>query len=167
MADGALRHSQFIRRLGEALVPGSGLEGFQGVERGQTTEHEPLQFMRNSKACQRNDALQASRKVHYLRPATKEFFPTTFSGAREMLRNGALGFVHIHTDVADRSTEHTAHMSWPVMSDLRTIWGYLREGLAAHRHYERLRSRGVPHATALREALGFGPSSTDDAATSR
>jgi len=31
------------------------------------------------------------------------------------------------------------------------------EGLAAHRHYEQLRSRGLAHDTALREALGFGP----------
>jgi hypothetical protein len=31
------------------------------------------------------------------------------------------------------------------------------EGLAAHRHYEELRSWGHSHDTALREALGFGP----------
>jgi hypothetical protein len=86
-----------------------------------------------------------------------------------MLRNfdGAAGFEHIHTNVPDRSARRTLHVSWPAMSALRTIWGYLREGLAAHRDYERLRSRGVPHATALRESLGIGPSSADDAATSR
>jgi hypothetical protein len=30
------------------------------------------------------------------------------------------------------------------------------EALAAHRHYEHLRSRGVPHDTAIRESLGLG-----------
>jgi hypothetical protein len=34
----------------------------------------------------------------------------------------------------------------------------LREGLAAHREYEELRSRGMPHDTALRAALGLGTS---------
>jgi hypothetical protein len=38
------------------------------------------------------------------------------------------------------------------------MYDALREGLAAHRQYEQLRSRGVPHDTALREALGFGRS---------
>jgi hypothetical protein len=32
-----------------------------------------------------------------------------------------------------------------------------REALAACRDYEQLRSRGVPHELALREALGAGP----------
>jgi len=30
------------------------------------------------------------------------------------------------------------------------------EGLAAHREYEALRSRGITHERALREALGLG-----------
>ena len=30
------------------------------------------------------------------------------------------------------------------------------EGLAAHRQYEHLQSRGMPHERALREALGIG-----------
>jgi hypothetical protein len=34
----------------------------------------------------------------------------------------------------------------------------LREGLAAYREYEELRSRGMPHDTALRAALGLGAS---------
>jgi hypothetical protein len=32
----------------------------------------------------------------------------------------------------------------------------LREGFAAYREYERLRRRGVPHDTAIRESLGVG-----------
>jgi hypothetical protein len=34
----------------------------------------------------------------------------------------------------------------------------LREGLAAYREYEELRSRGMPHDSALRAALGLGSS---------
>jgi hypothetical protein len=33
----------------------------------------------------------------------------------------------------------------------------LQEGLAAHRHYEELRSRGIAHDSALREALALAP----------
>jgi hypothetical protein len=36
------------------------------------------------------------------------------------------------------------------------MWEACRDGLAAHRCYEHLRSKGVPHETALREALGVG-----------
>jgi hypothetical protein len=39
---------------------------------------------------------------------------------------------------------------WP-----RTIYAALREGFAAHRKYEDLRSRGISHDTALKEALGI------------
>ena len=39
---------------------------------------------------------------------------------------------------------------------LGTFWDSLREGLAACRQYEHLRSSGVRHDTAIREALGFG-----------
>jgi hypothetical protein len=34
----------------------------------------------------------------------------------------------------------------------------LHEALTAHRHYERLTSRGVPHDVALRKALGIDAS---------
>jgi hypothetical protein len=51
-----------------------------------------------------------------------------------------------------------------IHQDLQLTGGWLRvigeafiEGLAAHRHYEELRSWGHSHDTALREALGFGP----------
>jgi hypothetical protein len=33
----------------------------------------------------------------------------------------------------------------------------LREGLAAHRYYEELRSQGIAHDSALRQALAFAP----------
>jgi hypothetical protein len=33
------------------------------------------------------------------------------------------------------------------------------EGLVAHRQYEHLRSKGMPHERALREALGIGAAS--------
>jgi hypothetical protein len=35
------------------------------------------------------------------------------------------------------------------------MWDAFCEGLAAHREYEALRSRGVAHGRALREALGL------------
>ena len=43
-----------------------------------------------------------------------------------------------------------------MVSALRTAWEAWCDGLAAHRHYEHLRSRGVPHDAAIREALGVG-----------
>ena len=39
---------------------------------------------------------------------------------------------------------------------LRMMCGALPEGLAAHREYEELRSRGIAHEAALRQALGIG-----------
>jgi hypothetical protein len=42
-------------------------------------------------------------------------------------------------------------------SVLRAIGEAWRECVAAHRQYGQLTSRGVPHETAVREALGFGP----------
>jgi len=81
-----------------------------------------------------------------------------------MLRNfnGVLGFEHTHTGRTERSAQGSAPGFWTVVSALRAAWGDLREGLAAHREYERLRARGVPHATALRESLGFGTCRSDD-----
>jgi hypothetical protein len=55
-------------------------------------------------------------------------------------------------------TRATAASSWPTVIALRAGCDALREGLAASRQYEQLRSRGVPHDTAIRSALGFGPS---------
>jgi hypothetical protein len=50
-----------------------------------------------------------------------------------------------------------------LVSALRTAWEACRDGLAAHRHYEHLRSRGVPHEEAIREALGVGHSRSSGA----
>jgi hypothetical protein len=41
---------------------------------------------------------------------------------------------------------------------LSRFFDALREALSAHREYERLRSRGVPHHVALPTALGIGHS---------
>jgi hypothetical protein len=41
---------------------------------------------------------------------------------------------------------------------MRAVCDALREGLTASRQYEQLRSRGVPHDTAIRSALAFRPS---------
>ena len=38
---------------------------------------------------------------------------------------------------------------------LRTLLGALREGLAAHRRYEHLRSKGIHHDPAIRQAFGI------------
>lgn len=40
---------------------------------------------------------------------------------------------------------------------MRAMFDSLRESFATCRHYEQLRSRGMAHETALREALGVGP----------
>ena len=44
----------------------------------------------------------------------------------------------------------------PILPTLRAFYDALRESLAAHREYEHLRSGGMPHDKALREALGIG-----------
>ena len=44
----------------------------------------------------------------------------------------------------------------PIATRLRAIADAWREGLAACRQYEELRSSGVPHERALRKALGLG-----------
>ena len=45
---------------------------------------------------------------------------------------------------------------WPTATTgmLRTILGTLREGLTAHRRYEHLRSKGIQHDPAIRQAFG-------------
>ena len=45
----------------------------------------------------------------------------------------------------------------PIASTLGAIANALREGLASARRYEQLRSNGVSHECAIREALGVGP----------
>ena len=50
---------------------------------------------------------------------------------------------------------------WPILTVLRAMWDAFRDGLAAHRQYESLRSKGIPHDTALREAIGIGITRSD------
>jgi hypothetical protein len=50
----------------------------------------------------------------------------------------------------------TAASAWPMLAALTMMGEALREGLAAHREYEELRSWGMPHDTALRASLGLG-----------
>jgi hypothetical protein len=44
-----------------------------------------------------------------------------------------------------------------ITTRLRSIRGLLHESIAACRQYEHLRSSGIPHDMAVREALGVGP----------
>lgn len=57
-----------------------------------------------------------------------------------------------------RAVWRSAASPWPAVTALRTIYDALCEGLAASRQYEHLRSRGVRHDAALRQALGIDPS---------
>ena len=50
--------------------------------------------------------------------------------------------------------EPAAYPLCPIAAGLRAIWGVLRDACVAHRAYEDLRFRRVPHDTALRQALG-------------
>ena len=51
--------------------------------------------------------------------------------------------------------------AWPAAFWM--MWEAMHEGLAAHRHYEQLRSKGVAHNAALRQALAMGPASAQPA----
>lgn len=66
---------------------------------------------------------------------------------------------HRETNLAVRAARPTAAAS-PIATKLRAIAGAWRESLAACRQYEQLRSSGIPHETAVREALGIGPVSS-------
>ena len=74
-----------------------------------------------------------------------------------MLRNScyAPGYDETHhaLDLAGWSSRPTGFSSSPIASKLRAIWDALREGIAAHRQYEQLTSRGIPHDTAIRQAF--------------
>jgi hypothetical protein len=60
---------------------------------------------------------------------------------------------HREANLAGRTALPAA--AWSIAATLRAIGEAWREGLAAHREYERLRSRGMAHDTALRESLGI------------
>jgi hypothetical protein len=61
---------------------------------------------------------------------------------------------HPHTQPAGQPLSFWSPL--PMGIALSATWGAFREGLAAHREYERLRSSGMSHDKALRAALGFG-----------
>jgi hypothetical protein len=61
-----------------------------------------------------------------------------------------------------RCSRPAAH-SWPTRTVLRMMCEALQDGLAAHRHYEELRSRGVAHDSALRQALAIAPAPAEPA----
>jgi hypothetical protein len=76
-----------------------------------------------------------------------------------MLRNfdDPLGFEPTHREakLAGWSPPPPAS-SWHAVAAVWMMWEAFCEGLAAHREYEALRSRGIGHGRALREALGLG-----------
>jgi hypothetical protein len=69
----------------------------------------------------------------------------------------APGFDETHQvpDRAGWSLQPSVSSSSPIATKLRTVWDALREGIAAHRQYEHLRSMRVPHDTAIKQALGI------------
>jgi hypothetical protein len=79
-----------------------------------------------------------------------------------MLRSfdDTLGFelAHRHRErnLTGWSPPPPAASSWPAITAVRMMCDAFCEGLAAHREYEALRSRGIAHERALREALGLG-----------
>ena len=56
---------------------------------------------------------------------------------------------------------------WPSLTTLRTMCEALREGLAVHRQYEVLRSNGLAHDAALRQALAIGAAPSQPARDKR
>jgi hypothetical protein len=77
-----------------------------------------------------------------------------------MLRNcdDTLGFEPIHrkANLAGWSPPPPAASARRAVAAVWMMWDAFCEGLAAHREYEALRSRGIGHGRALREALGLG-----------
>jgi hypothetical protein len=61
-----------------------------------------------------------------------------------------------HAPCLGELRQETAPAALPVVATLHAIWDAWRDALAAHRQYEHLRSRGVPHDAALRESLALG-----------
>jgi hypothetical protein len=70
-----------------------------------------------------------------------------------MLRALSIEEAYQEANLAGRRVRPAAYSSWPFASMLRTTRDALREGRVAHREYERLRSRGISHDTAIRQAL--------------
>ena len=67
-------------------------------------------------------------------------------------------------DATFAGTNPTVQSSTPTWrTALRKMCDAWCEGLAAHRQYEHLRSGGIPHERALKEALGIGAVSASPA----
>ena len=58
---------------------------------------------------------------------------------------------------AHHGGRHISRPARPPFTVLRMACEALREGLAAHRHYEELRSKGLAHESALRHAFALAP----------
>ena len=54
-----------------------------------------------------------------------------------------------------RAAQRSGLSSRSLGSTLQIVIQSLREGLDAHRRYEELRSKGIPHDAAIRQALGL------------
>jgi hypothetical protein len=59
------------------------------------------------------------------------------------------------TATARHPAQRAACFAGPIVSMLRSLQEAWREGLFAHRRYEHLKTTGIPHDTALRQALGI------------
>ena len=62
-----------------------------------------------------------------------------------------------HVIPALHGTRRLSPLARPPLTILRMACEALQEGLATHRHYEELRSRGIAHDSALRVALALTP----------
>lgn len=65
---------------------------------------------------------------------------------------------HYKTSLTGRSQPPAAARCRRALVAVGMICDAWRESLAASRHYEQLRSKGIPHDTALADAFGIGPS---------
>ena len=62
-----------------------------------------------------------------------------------------------HLIQAPHATRRLSPPALPAVTILRQLFDALGESLAAYRHYEELRSRGMGHDSALRHALALAP----------
>jgi hypothetical protein len=72
-----------------------------------------------------------------------------------MLCTTTLSKSHRETEPAAQAARRIDDRRTATAGMLRIFLGALREGLAAHRRYEHLRSEGVHHDPAIRRALGI------------
>jgi hypothetical protein len=59
-------------------------------------------------------------------------------------------------DASSQQRHRDSPARWAPLTVLRAMCEALHQGLALHREYEALRSRGVVHEAALRQALAIG-----------